>query len=98
MATYTELYILSSDPTLHGKLCAAIAVVCDQIRLEDPATPKHDARVVVAQRAITNVDGMARNMIWLLLAINREYLATQILDASDTAIQNAVNSAIDLLV
>lgn len=96
MATYTELYSFSSDPKLIQKVCAAIAIAIEDIRTEAPSTANHEARLNWARYALTNVDGMARQMMWALMAQNNNATASQIENSSDTAIQNAVNNAIAL--
>lgn len=96
MATYLELYSLSGNMEIIKRVCAAVAIAAEDIRTEDASTVNHEARVQWARGALNNVDGMARQMMWVLMAQNSNATATQIENASDSAIQNAVNNAIAL--
>lgn len=98
MATYAELYTLSSDPTLIAKVTTAIAVAAETIRTEEVTVPNHTARVQWALRALFNPDGEARKIMWVLMAQNKTQSVATISAASDTAIQTAVDSAIDLFI
>lgn len=97
MAAYSELYALSENRALFEKVCSAVAVACDDIRTEDPSTPDHDMRVLWAKRAIVNVDGVARSMMWALLAQYSDQATSVIEGATDAQIQTAVNNTVDLL-
>lgn len=97
MATYSELYLLTENTLLFQKVCSAVAVACDTIRTEDPATQNHDNRVLWAKRAITNVDGVARNFMWALLAQYADQDVTVIENATDAQIQAAVDNTIGLM-
>jgi hypothetical protein len=97
MATYAELYELTNDRALLDKVMIAVAIACETIRAEDPATTDHDKRVAWAKRAITNVDGVSRNMMWVLLAQNQAFTVAQISGASDATIQAAVDSIVGLV-
>lgn len=96
MATYSELYLLSGNMNLIQKVCAAVAIAAEDIRTEDESTVNHEARLQWARGALNNVDGMARQMMWVLMAQNSNATADQIENATDAAIQNAVNNAIAL--
>ena len=96
MATYIELYNLSGNANLVQKVCAAVAIAAEDIRTEDESTVNHEARLQWARSALQNVDGMARQMMWVLMAQNSNATAVQIENATDAAIQNAVNNAIAL--
>lgn len=96
MATYSDLYKLSANPDLIQKVSAAVAIAAENISSEDVSTPNHDQRVAWARIALGNIDGMARQMMWVLMAQNKNATTTQIENAADSAIQNAVNNAIVL--
>jgi hypothetical protein len=97
MASYSELCDLTSDPALLKRVMTAVAVAAETIRAEDPATANHQSRVAWAKLALRNVDGAARGLMWILAAQNKALDVTQIQGATDVAIQNAVDSAIELL-
>lgn len=96
MATYLELFLLSQNTDLIQRLTVAVAVECDVIRVEDPATPYHDTRVAWAQRALENPDGTARQMLMCALAQNKGLSPAQIAAAPDATLQSAVSAAIPL--
>lgn len=96
MATYLELTELHDNADLLKRVCAGIAVAAEQIRTEDPATANHEVRLSWAKVALRNVDGMGRQMMWVLLAQNAAYTVPQIEGSSDAQILAAVFDAIDL--
>lgn len=97
MATYTELYGLTTNIPLLNKVMIAVAILAETIRAEPPTTENHAARVVWAQEALRNVDGTARSLLWVLLAQNAAATQAAIENASDAAIQTAVDSAVNLM-
>lgn len=97
MATYSELAVLVHDDGLIARISIAIAIAAEAIRAEDPATPDHDLRKGWARRTLANVDGMARQLIWVLVAQNKDATVAQITGALDPAVQNAVDAAIELV-
>lgn len=98
MATYEELYTLSSDSTLIAKVTTAIAVAAETIRTEEDTVTNHAARVQWAIRALYNPDGEARKIMWALMAQNKTASTATILAASDAAIQTAVDNAVSLFI
>lgn len=97
MATYAELDDLTTDVTLMKRVRAAVAIAAEAIRVEDPGTANHAERMAFAKRALLNVDGTARSLMWLLLAMNKDFTVAQIQGASDAALQTAVNNAVEVL-
>jgi hypothetical protein len=97
MAIYSDLATLVYDDALIARVSVAIAIAAETIRAEDPATPDHDLRKSWARRTLVNVDGMARQMLWVLIAQNKDATLAQIAGATDAAVQNAVDTAIELL-
>ena len=98
MPSYAEIYNLASNSDLIAKVTSAIAIAAEEIRTEDIATTNHDARVRWAKRGLLNPDGEARKFMWILLAQNAGLTQAQILNAADTAIQTAVDNAIELFI
>lgn len=97
MADYTELHSLVTNVDLLNRIMTAVAIAAETIRTEAPATADHDKRMAWAKRALTNVDGTARQLMWVMIAQNKDFALSQITGATDAAIQNAVNSAVELL-
>jgi hypothetical protein len=97
MATYIELLDIASTPSgdaLRRRLRIAVVVAADLIRQETPGTPERRAW---ARTALENPDAAARQMEWAVLAQNRAATVAQITGASDADVQNAVNSAVNLV-
>lgn len=97
MATYLELYSLTTDTTLRQKLTVAILVACEAIRVEANNTPFHSNRIAWAQQAITNAEGEANKAIGLLLAANKALTVAQINGVTDTVIQSSLDALINTL-
>jgi hypothetical protein len=98
MATYQELHALTHNAEILNRIMAAVAILADEIRTELPATANHAERMAWAKRALTNVDGTARGLMWVVMAQNRTFTVAQIDGATDAALQTAVNSAVELLI
>jgi len=96
MATYLDLYSLRQDDDLTRKVSSAVAIAADKIRTEDPATINHANRIVWAKTAFSQPEQVAVAMMWALLAANKTMTMNQLKSASDSAIQAAVEAAIDI--
>lgn len=97
MASYLELYNLSLNQTMIQRMTVAVAIEAEEIRNEDPSTPNHANRVAWAKRALSNPDGMARQLLLCALAQNSQLTVGQIEGAGDAALQIAVSGAVHLL-
>jgi hypothetical protein len=97
MATYQELHGLTHNAEIINRIMTAVAILAEEIRTELPATANHAERMAWAKRALTNVDGTARGLMWVVMAQNRAFTVAQIEGASDAALQSAVDSAVQLL-
>lgn len=95
MATYTEIRNLMDDSDLRNKIATAAIVAAEGILNE--ATPTN-ARVKWASSAFENPQREANRLMMAVLASNRALTVAQISGASDTDIQTAVNSAINLFI
>ena len=95
MATYLELHGFISNSNLQEKV--AIAAIIKAQGLLDGATPTTD-QITWALAAIQNPVGKSRELINYVLAANKGLTIVQIQGASDTAIQNNVDSAVDALI
>jgi len=96
MATYQELHELTTDVTLLQRVTMAVVIACNTIRSEPADTEHHAARLTWALNALTNPDGMARQLLWILLAQYKDLTVTQIIDSTDEDLQSAVLGAVDL--
>lgn len=97
MATYTELFGLTSDSALRNKVTVAVVIAAEVVRTEDLETPNHAARFAWANQALAGPAAMAKKLLWLLLAQNGSADVAMIQGASDAMIQAAVDAAVDLL-
>ncbi len=96
MATYTDLKLVSVDPTFLDRVQVACIVASEQIRLEALAVPNHDARVAWAKAVFANPRQEATRMVWAVLAQNRAATLAQITGATDAQLQTAVDAAVNL--
>jgi hypothetical protein len=94
MATYLELQSASQDAQLRQKIAVACVVAAEAIRIEDPATPNHSARIVWARDVYAAPGNAADKMMWPVLAQNKAATLAQITGASDATIQTAVDAAV----
>lgn len=97
MATYEELHDLTTNIPLLNKVMTAVAILAETIRVESAGTTDHAKREAWAKSTLGNVDGMARSLMWVLLAQNAAFTKENIEGASDATIQTAVDSAVELL-
>lgn len=97
MATYQELAAAAENDALNIKARVAVIIAADVVRAEAPATTNHTARLAWAGRALRDPAGEGKRALWCALAQNSGLTSAQILSASDSAFQTAVNAAIDLL-
>ena len=95
MATYAELFELSKNSTLRNKV--AVAVVKKAQGLIDGGTPTA-AEIAWANDAIANPASKAGQLLNYVLAANSGLTESQILAASDSAIQTNVDAAVDALI
>ncbi len=98
MALYLDLYDLSDNPALLTRIAVAVSVAGEAIRVENPATTNHAARMVWAKAALQNPLEEARKIVWSILAQNKAASTAQIIGADDATVQAAVNNTIDLLI
>ena len=105
MATYEEIRSLFQEISLRNKVEVA---VCEAARIIaavedttdspwDQAAGAHDLRVKWAAKAIQSTASEANRVYKYVLAANKSATISQILGASDSAIQGNVNEVVDLL-
>lgn len=97
MASYTELYGLWSNADLRNKVAVACIVAADMIRTEDVGTTNHANRLIWAKVALASPASQADTMLMAILAQNKALTVTAILGAADSALQTAVNNAVNIL-
>ena len=96
MATYTEIRNIFSNTDMRNKTTVACIVAAEAIRNEAVGTENHANRLLWAKAAFSNPTAVADKMLMAMLAANKDASAATILGATDTAIQNNVNAAVDL--
>lgn len=96
MATLTELATLESDPDLSKKIEVALWIAAEAIQQEDDQTANHANRLKWAKKVLGDSDGSKQEFLRYLLAANADQSLGTITGAADSAIQNAVNAAVDI--
>jgi hypothetical protein len=101
MATYLELYELRSDEVLLSKVLVACIISAEIIRTNgDTGTPwdaaNHASRLIWARKVFADPNTESTRMYYCILASNRAVSKTVIQSATDTIIQEQVNSHVDL--
>lgn len=96
MATYAELYDLQNENEILHKVAVAAAVAAETIRTEDPATPNHANRLLWAGLAFADPIAVSGQFLWAVLAANKDATVTNILSATDVAIQANVDAVVDI--
>lgn len=95
MATYDELRSLFGEGTLRNKFEVGIVIAANNIAQN--STSESAERLIWAQMALNNPGLQADTALLVALAVNSTQDASTILNASDAAIQNAVDSAVPVL-
>ena len=93
MATYDELYTLAGDNALTDRIAVAISIKADAILNDGAATAEQKAW---AKSAFSNPQGQAKAFQNAVLAANKDATVTQITNATDAAIQTAVDNAVTI--
>ena len=95
MATYAELATIKDDDAWNG-LVNKIAVACSikATAVIDSATPPATL-LEWAKQSIADPLSASNDIVYYVVASNSSATLAQIYGASDTAIQNNVNTAID---
>jgi hypothetical protein len=96
MATYTELYNLTSDTTLRNRITVACIVAAETIMSEDAGTANHANRLKWAASVFANPSNEATRMQMAVLGSNKSLTVAQFAAATDAAIQTSVSNHIDL--
>jgi hypothetical protein len=99
MATYSELCDIATTATgdgLRKQIKSAIAKAAQGITAESTGVASHTARLSWAKAALANIDAEVDRVVWYVLAANSAATVTQIMSASDAAVQSNVDAAIAL--
>lgn len=96
MATYAELILASQNGTLTDKIRVACIIAAEAIRTEAGTTTNHANRMLWAKQVFDNPSMEQVRMTWAVLAQNQAVALTSIVGASDSAVQTAVNAAVDV--
>lgn len=96
MATYAELLTASSNDILRQKIRVACIIAAEKVRTESGATTNHANRLLWAKAVFANPEAEGNRMIWAVLAQNAAQTYAVIIGASDTAVQTAVDAAVDV--
>lgn len=93
MASYIELRNLFNDSTLRNKVAVAVTIAAQGIIASSGTETA--PRIAWAQRALRSPEPEAQVALMYVLAENSALTVAQINAASDTALQTAVNEAVD---
>jgi len=96
MATLNELRQLFTNAELKNKVESACIITAYAILSEDAATTNHAQRQKWAVQAFTNPKTIANQMLKVALAAKKASTVENILTASDSDIQTAVDNAVDI--
>lgn len=97
MATYPELFGLQSSGDLRNRVAVAIIVAADAIRSESGATTNHANRLVWAEQAFSDPVAKSEQVLWAVLAANKDATVSNIENATDAALQANVDAVVDVL-
>jgi len=90
-----ELHGLATDSDLQDKVAVAVIVAAQAIQTETPPA-NHAQRLTWAAAALNDPRREAIRMLWAVLAANKGTSRAQILAATDSVLQAAVDAAVDL--
>lgn len=96
MATYNELLELSHEELLRQRIMVACFVAAGTIWAEADTVPFHTERRAWAKRVFEMSLTELSRMQWVVLVANKDYTKDQILNATDAAIQSAVDNVVNL--
>ena len=96
MATYLELYELRNDSDLQDRITVAVVIAAEGVRTDISPPVNQTAREVWATKVFHNPRLQGFRMLWAVLGSNSGVSVAQITGSTDTVLQNAVESAIDI--
>ena len=95
MATYQELFDLSTETEIINKVATAGVIKAES--LISAATPT-SAEITWANNTLSNPVGRAKTLIHYVMAANKDSTSTVIRGASDSVIQGNVDAAADKMI
>ena len=101
VATYLEIFELNQGGSdeindFHKKIRVATMIAAENIRTEDGGTVNHANRLIWSKFAFEQSEVAGTQLIAAVLAANTSFTRAQIVGASDSSIQTAVDNAIDI--
>lgn len=96
MATLSELLGAHDYTDLRLRVRMATVLAAEVVRSENVAVTNHANRLLWAKRVYEDPFTMGDSMFWAVLAQNSGFTYNQIINASDAAVQTAVNNAVDV--
>lgn len=98
MATYAELFgLIATESEVKNKVKVALLVAAKTICDEADTIPNHAQRKVWAREILNNVDSQIDKTFQILVASFRAQTIVGIQSATDTTIQQAVDSSVNFL-
>lgn len=94
MATYTELYAMSSADTLRDRIAVAITIKAHAIAGATPTA----TQIEWVNAALATPQSKVSAMLAYVLAANKTAAVVTILAASDSTLQTNIDAAVDALV
>ena len=95
MATYEELFRLSTEKEILNKV--SVAAVVKSEGLISAASPTN-SQITWANNTLSNPVGRAKILIHYVLAANKDSTEVQIREATDAAVQTNVDDAVDKMI
>lgn len=96
MATYDEILQANGTTALINKVRVAVVVSATNIMGEADTTVNHANRMLWAKQVFADPAAMGQKMMWPVLAQNKALTLAQITGASDSAVQTAVDAAVNV--
>lgn len=94
--TYAELYDYKNNTALRNRVTVACMVAAEAIRSEDPGTANHANRMTWAKRVFGDPDAAGAQMLFAVLAANKDATPEQVEAATDGQIQTVVGNAVNV--
>lgn len=96
MATYDELLEANRNTALLNKVRVAVVVAATTIMTEADTVANHVNRLAWAKTVFSDPAAAGLKMMWPVLAQNRAQSLAAITGATDSAVQTAVDSAVNV--
>lgn len=97
MASDAELFALRNDSEILNSLTVALGLAIGAITVEDAGTPNHADRAAWATKALGDLEGEARRVVWVFLSFNRASPVDDIRKIAATAMQETVEKYVSIV-